>query len=680
MFSRCLTKFVVSTGFALSLFVPQWAWSDVLQAASFPASALNFELQTLPAPAQQRALDTLGRVAFSSADIPFLHVDASGAVYIEDHFTVPEQYEEAAIAQTPSVAQITEAEAFALHSKPGSSKVVYLDFNGHVITGTAWNSGAAAVFNALPYDLDGNSASFSGTELANIASIWRRVAEDYAPFDIDVTTAEPASFTTTTGRVVITKSVDSNGITMPGNSSYQIGGVAYVDVWGRADYATYSPAFAYYNNLTGGQSDIVAEAVSHELGHNLSLGHDGGGGSVTGYYGGHGSGFVSWGPIMGTGYNRQLSQWSKGEYTNANNSEDDIAKIATRLTVRTDDHSDTASGSSAVVFAGVGNIVSTTPETDAGNSQTSNKGIIQSRTDVDVFYFDTSGGSTTVRATPLRESADMRGGNLDIQLTLKDSLGNVVSTADPTNDTHAEIATTLAAGRYYLFVEGVGNATSPYSDYGSIGQYFLSGSVPLTDGDGDGVVDANDDSPSDAKVASPSDLQGGKITITALGNLGGVAVLPDNDVSLPTTGKPASTSYTFPDGVIQYRVSVTVGTTTTVTLTFPSAIPANSKVYKITNSGGYVEFAGAVISGSQVTLTLKDGDTTQGDSDGAANGIIVDPVAIAVPVSSGGGGGSSGGGGGGGGGSTDLFTLFGLMLALLFGAQKRLPAYRRNNT
>lgn len=676
MFSRCLTKFVVSTGFALSLFVPQWAWSDVLQAASFPASALNFELQTLPAPAQQRALDTLGRVAFSSADIPFLHVDASGAVYIEDHFTVPEQYEEAAIAQTPSVAQITEAEAFALHSKPGSSKVVYLDFNGHVITGTAWNSSSGVItYNALAYDTNGNAASFSAAELASIASIWRRVAEDYAPFDIDVTTQEPASFTTNTGRILITKNTDAGGVAMPASTA---GGVAYVDVWGKANYATYSPALVYYNNLGGGRSDYVTEAASHELGHNLSLGHHGT--SSSGYYDGHGSGFVSWGPIMGTGYDRHVSQWSKGEYTGANNSsQDDIANITARLTVRSDDHSDAASGASMITFTDVGNIVSTTPETDAGNSQASNKGIIQSRTDVDVFYFDTIGGSTTLKATPLRESANMRGGNLDVQLTLKNSLGNVVSTVDPTDDTHAEIATTLAAGRYYLFVEGVGNATSPYSDYGSIGQYFLSGSVPISDADGDGVADINDDPGNDPKVATPADLQGGKITITAPSNLMGVTVLPDSDSSLPSTGKPASTSYTFPDGVIQYRVSVApFGATITVTLTFPSAIPANSKVYKITSGGGYVEFLGAQILGNQVTLTLTDGGA--GDSDGVANGTIVDPVAVAVPVSSGGGGGSSGGGGGGGGGSADLFTLFGLMLALLLGARKRLPAYRRNNT
>jgi hypothetical protein len=29
--------------------------------------------------------------------------------------------------------------AFLLHSRPGAPKVIYLDFTGHVTTGTGWN-------------------------------------------------------------------------------------------------------------------------------------------------------------------------------------------------------------------------------------------------------------------------------------------------------------------------------------------------------------------------------------------------------------------------------------------------------------------------------------------------------------------------------------------------------------
>ena len=90
---------------------------------------------------------------------------------------------------------------------------------------------------------------------------------------------------------------------------------------GTYDYAYYSPALVYYENLANGQPRYVAEAASHEAGHNLSLSHDATGSSS--YYSGHGSGAVSWGPLMGTGYNRNVSQWSRGEHSDASNTQDD---------------------------------------------------------------------------------------------------------------------------------------------------------------------------------------------------------------------------------------------------------------------------------------------------------------------------------------------------------------------
>ena len=75
------------------------------------------------------------------------------------------------------------------------------------------------------------------------------------------------------------------------------------------------------------------------MGHNLSLSHDGT--PTSAYYGGHGSEETSWGPLMGTGYNRNVSQWSKGEYSGANNQEDDIQLIGSRLLMRGDDHGNT---------------------------------------------------------------------------------------------------------------------------------------------------------------------------------------------------------------------------------------------------------------------------------------------------------------------------------------------------
>lgn len=88
--------------------------------------------------------------------------------------------------------------------------MIFLDFDGHVVSGTAWNSGGASTYHARPFSSDSDYQSFSGTELAQIAEIWHRVAEDYAAFDVDVTTQEPAIFDNNTAGVVITPNTDAN--------------------------------------------------------------------------------------------------------------------------------------------------------------------------------------------------------------------------------------------------------------------------------------------------------------------------------------------------------------------------------------------------------------------------------------------------------------------------------------
>ena len=496
-----------------------------LQLADLPASPLSSQITALPVTAQQKALTWLQSFSFTKQDMQYLRVDNTGGVYYADTFIPPVAVETPFDqADTPSRQNITATEAFSLHSKPGSSNVVYLDFNGHVITNTAWNS-TYSTLTARPYDLDGVETSFSSAELDNIAEIWRRVAEDYAAFDIDVTTAQPSTFGNKTGRVVITRDTDASGKSMPAKGA---GGVAYVNVWGDNVYPSYSPAFVYFNNLGGGRADYVTDAVSHELGHNLGLSHDGT--SSVGYYGGHGSGYISWAPIMGMGYDRHVSQWSKGEYTGANNTEDDVSIIATKLTTRVDDHSNTSSGATAIVTNASGSIISTNPITDPSNATPANKGIIQSRTDVDTFYFNTAGGNVTLRATPAWQLRNMRGGNLDIRLALYDSNGNLVVDNDKTTDTDAEINVLAAAGRYYLTVDGVGSSVTPYSDYGSLGQYFLTGNFPVSTSDTtpdaftftsqtgvalSSLVTSNEITVSGINAASPISVTGGKYSINS---------------------------------------------------------------------------------------------------------------------------------------------------------------------
>ena len=461
-----------------------------LAMSDLPTSPLRAQIAALPASIQTQALARLSRVQLSKADLSLFKVDPQGNIYVVDSLLRPPppsaEYQAAHASEAALTASLSESETFALHSKPGATNVVYLDFNGHTITNTAWNSSYGVTsWTARPYDMDGSPTTFNTTELSNITSIWRRIAEDYAPFNVDVTTQEPTTLTNTTGRILITPGTDQNGKLLPaGNAS---GGIAYVGVWGASYYPTYSPAFVY-SDMQYNQPDFIAEAASHEMGHNLGLGHDGT--STLGYYGGHGSGYVNWGPIMGASYYIHQSQWSKGEYTGANNTQDDVTIITNKLTLRTDDHGDTAANASTLSISATGSVVSTTPQDDPANANPANKGIIQSRTDVDAFAFDTAGGTVTLTATPARETTNTRGGNLDVQIVLRDSLGSLIADNDLTDDSHATISTTLAAGRYYLFVEGVGNTVTPYTDYASLGQYFINGTIPPDTGGVDLTPDA----------------------------------------------------------------------------------------------------------------------------------------------------------------------------------------------
>jgi len=450
------------------------------QAAPFniehlPQSKLRSQLENLPAPAQERAVKWLNSFSFPANDIANINVDKHGGVFYEDT-ELPEQITQADLEADPTQAGINPTGAFSLHSKPGAANVVYVNCVGFNFSGTAWNAyTGVSNYQAKPYDTDGNDASFSTSERTAIGEIWHRIAEDLAPFDIDVTTEAPPAFGPNVGHILITSGTDAKGDLLPhGNTS---GGIAYVGVWGSSSYPYYQPALVYYDNLGSGYPPYVSEAASHELGHNLALSHHGT--STAGYYTGHGSGVTSWAPIMGVGYYTSVTQWSKGEYPDANNVQDDLGIIQGKLTYRADDHGNDSVSATALLVDSEGFIASSNPEFDPLNVRTDNKGVIETRSDSDVFYFDTASGDINLVVNPGWDAytrSSLRGSNLDIKATLTDDFGTVI-VDDVLNETNAVISANVTAGRYYLAVTGVGNASTPYSDYGSLSQYYISGSV-----------------------------------------------------------------------------------------------------------------------------------------------------------------------------------------------------------
>lgn len=166
---------------------------------------------------------------------------------------------------------------------------------------------------------------------------------------------------------------------------------------------------------------------------------------------------------MGVGYSKAISQWSKGEYANANNTQDDYAVMGTN--------------GAAVLAADNGTSLATATTITPG---TTKSGVNASLTDVDYFKVTLAAGTHTFTANPAAVGA-----NLDIQLTVLDSAGAVLSTWDPASGQSSSSTATglnasgslnLAAGTYYVRVDDIGYAdplTTGYSTYGSAGAFTV---------------------------------------------------------------------------------------------------------------------------------------------------------------------------------------------------------------
>lgn len=428
---------------------------DVLPRAMPGAAALRaLPAQQLGDVAAQNG-QTVDRLTTQLALDQSAWLDANGMLFFQD--APPPPAATAATSPGPYPADQT----FRLHSRPGAHRVLYLDVDGHELpAGNYWLGG---VYTAAPFDTDGSPATWSQEELDTIQSIYLRVAEDYAPFDIDVTTQDPGATAIARssvgddlygGRVVITDS--PHGDICAGFCA----GVSYVgtlDVVG-VDHDRLQPSWVFSDGSANAQ--YLANNASHEFGHQMGLSHDGNPSAPLPEYDiGHGM----WAPIMGWGFTQPVSQWSRGEYPGATNEEDDFGVAAAHGV--------------ALVRDDAGALPSATDDLVPGRSQLIG---VAPGGDVDTWrYVAPCSGTFTFTANPAAVSP-----NLSLELRLSDR--NAVLAADATQPVRVdpEVATGMGAAVTGVLARGSastltvlplanGTPATGWSNYANVGRYSI---------------------------------------------------------------------------------------------------------------------------------------------------------------------------------------------------------------
>jgi hypothetical protein len=329
-----------------------------------------------------------------------------------------------------------------LSSRPLAPYKLYLDFDGQVLVNTYWNF----VFNQESLNFPPIFDENKPVDRAHIIAVWQLVAEHFAPFDVDVTTIEPRAWrfggpnsAKTALRVIISHQVF--------DWYPAVAGLAIMD---SGFFGGDLPVLAIPGTPVSALN--LALIVSHEVGHAFGLSHDGVGQSEFHH------GIGDWGPIMGSPYNKRLMQWSKGEYEEATNGEDDIYHLQMALGSAHDDIGSEPRDATEIRPSGL-------------PFHARREGLIYSAGDVDLIAFDVKGGGQ-----PLFLSwgpVDVHGNSL-----IGNSIGSLVARVEVLDHSGTIVATTgqlpqLPKGQYFLRIIPHKRDWQT-SSYGSLGRFAVS--------------------------------------------------------------------------------------------------------------------------------------------------------------------------------------------------------------
>ena len=374
------------------------------------------------------------------------------------------------------------ADAFSLSTNPNSSKTIFLDFTGASLNNTAWYD-ETGVENLPSYSLDNDFENFSDLEREAIIEIWKRVSADYAPWDVNITTLPPTPSALSRSGINDTVYGTTALITSdtPSNFFTGAGGVAYLGTFdATSDY--YKPALTFADRL-GNNTKSIAEATSHEIGHNLWLYHDGVRDGSSYYSGTNG---IDWAPIMGVGYYKDRVTFGRSsDYVNGDNDENDFYWIANEGLSWWDASSEadnTAAGATLLEFTTTTNnnndtavYTSSIDLTDVGGDGTPDVDYYQFSADKQTRYTFTTSNAliSSIGINNQVDRLDDWEGNLLSLVELYDENLNLLLSSQAISSSNSFTFTAEEDGLYYISIQG---DPAPYDGsptWGNLGGYEL---------------------------------------------------------------------------------------------------------------------------------------------------------------------------------------------------------------